>query len=282
MLTSIRNAVNAVPALTLPLALGALIVVAILDFLTGFQISFSVFYLVPVGLAAWYAGKYWGICLSLLASFTWYVVEGLVGPDYDHALIPVWNAWVRFVFFLVTSLLLSALRDHLAEESRMARTDGLTGLLNSRAFMEQLTHDLALNMRSQGALTVAYIDLDDFKAVNDSGGHLAGDRQLQRVAARMHAAIRHSDSAGRLGGDEFALILPSTDREGAETFLTKFLRELEAGETLAAGVSCSVGAVTVTQGEPSADAVIARADRLMYSVKQSGKNRYVVMNYVDA
>ncbi len=282
MLTSIRNAVNAAPALTVPLALAVLVVVAILDFLTGFQISFSVFYLVPVGFVAWYAGKYWGIWLSFLASITWYVVEAQVAPVYDHPLIPVWNAWVRFLFFLVISLLLSTLRDRLAEETRMARTDNLTGLLNSRAFMEQLTHDLALNARSRSTLTVVYIDLDNFKAVNDSDGHLAGDRQLQRVAARMSSAIRHSDSAGRLGGDEFALILPSTDRAGAETFLGKLSRELKSGGTLAGGVSCSIGAVTVTQGEPPADAVVGRADRLMYAVKETGKNRYVVKDYADA
>ncbi len=281
MLTPVRNPVGRAPVVVIAVTLAALLVVGILDFLTGIQISFSVFYLVPVSLAAWYAGKYWGIGLSFLASITWYAFESQVGIEYDHPLIPLWNAWVRFLFFIVTSLLLSALRDRLAEESRLARTDNLTGLLNSRAFMEQLTHDLALNARTRGALTLVYIDLDNFKAVNDSGGHRAGDRQLQRVAERMRASIRHSDSAGRLAGDEFALILPSTDREGAETLLAKLLRDLKAGDTPAGGVNCSAGALTVTQGEPSADAVIGRADRLMYSVKQSGKGRFLVKDYAD-
>jgi diguanylate cyclase (GGDEF)-like protein len=173
------------------------------------------------------------------------------------------------------------LRERLADESRMARTDGLTGLLNSRAFEEQLAHDLALNARSRGALTVVYIDLDNFKSINDRGGHADGDRQLQRVADRMRDSMRHADSAGRLGGDEFALILPATDRAGAEVFLARLARVLEAGDTPGGGVHCSIGALTVTRGEPSADALIGRADSLMYTAKQAGKNRFVARDYED-
>ncbi|HEX5788072.1 MAG TPA: DUF4118 domain-containing protein, partial [Woeseiaceae bacterium] len=126
-------------------ALVSLAIVGALDYVTGYQISFSVFYLLPVSLAAWYAGRLWGIAVSVAASITWYFVEGQVAPVYDHSLIPFWNALVRFIFFLVNSLLLSALRERLVVESRMARTDGLTGLFNLRAFEEQLAHDLALN-----------------------------------------------------------------------------------------------------------------------------------------
>jgi diguanylate cyclase (GGDEF)-like protein len=205
----------------------------------------------------------------------------MVGPAHDHPAIPAWNALVRFVFFLVTSLLLSTLRERLAHESRMARTDGLTGLLNSRAFTEQLTHDLALNARSRGVLTVVYIDLDNFKSINDGGGHGEGDRQLRQVADRIRDTMRHADSAGRLGGDEFALILPTTDRDGAEFFLAKLARALEAGDTAGGGVHCSIGALTITGGEPSADAVIGRADSLMYMAKQGGKNRVIARNYAD-
>jgi diguanylate cyclase (GGDEF)-like protein len=281
MLPPIRIKPDLSPLSAVAIALLTLVVVGILDYLTGFEISFSVFYLVPVSLVAWYAGKNWGIFLTVLSSITWYAVEAMVGPAHDHPAIPAWNGVVRFVFFLVTSLLLSTLRERLAEESRMARTDGLTGLLNSRAFAEQLAHDLALNARSRGALTVVYIDLDNFKTINDRGGHTEGDRQLQRVADRIRDTMRHADSAGRLGGDEFALILPATDREGAEVFLARLARMLEAADTPGGGVRCSIGALTVTRGEPSADAVIGRADSLMYTAKQAGKNRFVARDYAD-
>jgi diguanylate cyclase (GGDEF)-like protein len=281
MLTPNRITPALSPLSAVAIALITLVVVGVLDYLTGFEISFSVFYLVPVSLAAWYAGKNWGIFLTISSSITWYAVEAVVGPAHDHLAIPAWNGVVRFVFFLVTSLLLSTLRERLAHESRMARTDGLTGLLNSRAFAEQLSHDLALNARSRGALTVVYIDLDNFKSINDRGGHGEGDRQLQRVADRMRDTLRHADSAGRLGGDEFALILPSTDREGAETFLARLARALEARDTPGGGVHCSIGALTIARGEPSADAVIGRADSLMYAAKQAGKNRLIAKDYAD-
>lgn len=279
MLPPIRLTFGTSPVLTVAVALITLVVVAILDYFTGVEISFSVFYLVPVSLAAWYAGRHWGILLAIVASITWYGVDAVLGPAYEHPAIPAWNALVRFLFFLVTSLLLSTLRERLVETSRLARTDNLTGLLNSRAFTEQLTHDLALNGRTRGALTVVYIDIDDFKSVNDRGGHQEGDRQLQQVADRIRAAMRHADSAGRLGGDEFAIILPATDSEGAEIFLARLARALEAATTPGGGVNCSIGAVTVTRGEPAADAVIGRADSLMYSAKQAGKNRFIAKDY---
>jgi diguanylate cyclase (GGDEF)-like protein len=261
-------------------ALLALGLVGFLDYLTSYQVSFAVFYLVPVGGAAWYGGKYQGIVLSFLASIVWYVVEVLAGPLYDHPAIPVWNACVRLVFFLVTSLLLSALRDRLAIETKLARTDGRTGLLNSRAFTERLAHDLALNSRSGETLTVVYIDLDDFKSINDRRGHAEGDRELQRVARRIVEVIRHSDSASRLGGDEFALILPATGRAGAESFLKKLNEELN-GKNGKQGVNCSIGALTIAGVEPAADEVIGRADGLMYAAKQAGKNQFVVQSYAQ-
>jgi diguanylate cyclase (GGDEF)-like protein len=281
MLPPIRTTSGLSPLAAAAIALLTLVLVGILDYLTGFEISFSVFYLVPVSMAAWFTGRNWGICLSVLASITWYAVEDRVGPLHAHPAIPAWNASVRFVFFLVTSLLLSTLRERLAEESRMARTDSLTGLLNSRAFTEQLTHDLALSARSRGALTVVYIDLDNFKSINDRGGHGDGDRQLQRVADRIRDTMRQADSAGRLGGDEFALILPSTDRKGAEIFLGRLARALDAGDASGGGVQCSIGALTISDVEPSADAVIGRADSLMYKAKQAGKNRFIVKDYAD-
>jgi diguanylate cyclase (GGDEF)-like protein len=186
---------------------------------------------------------------------------------------------VRLGFFLITALLLSALRERLVIESRMARTDGLTGLLNLRAFEAQLAHDLALNARTGSTLTVVYIDIDDFKSVNDRHGHQEGDRQLRHVAERIQRTIRRSDTAGRLGGDEFALILPGTDRPGAATILDKLSQALRNPGGDAASVSCSIGALTIGAGEPSADAVVGRADALMYEAKQAGKNRYVIRDF---
>lgn len=261
------------------LALVLLVVVGALDYLTGYEISFGIFYLGPVSMAAWYAGSRWGIVFAIASSVTWYGVELLAGQPYEHPFVPVWNAGVRFTFFLITSLLLSTLRERLDLESRLARTDSLTGLLNSRAFTEQLEHDLAINARGGRTLTLVYIDLDNFKAINDQGGHLEGDRQLSQVASGIRSVIRHSDTAGRLGGDEFAVILPDTDRAGATRVLTKLAQELRSPAGGTGSVTCSIGALTIGKSTPTADDVIGRADRLMYTAKQGGKDRFVVQDY---
>ena len=140
------------------LALAALALVGVLDRLTGGEISFSVFYVLPVAIAAWYADRTAGVVFALASSVVWYSAELASGYPYHHPLIPIWNACVRLGFFLIISVLLSALRDRLAVEQRFARTDPLTGLLNSRAFADRLEHDLRLIDRVGSPLTLAYVD----------------------------------------------------------------------------------------------------------------------------
>jgi diguanylate cyclase (GGDEF)-like protein len=213
------------------------------------------------------------------SSLSWYLAETAVGYPYSHTLIPVWNAFVRFVFFAVIALLLSALRGHLKYESRLAKTDALTGLANLRAFLEQLEHDLALTARTGNPLTLAYVDLDDFKSINDSQGHSAGDNLLRAVATRLISATRRTDTVARLGGDEFGIILPATDFDGAKAILRKIRRSLGAPYEGIEYTTCSVGAVVLRERTANAAAALAAADRLMYAAKRSGKNAFVVQEY---
>jgi len=257
------------------LSCGTLGLVGVLDALTGDEIFFGVFYLTPVSIAAWYAGRRWGIAFALVCSVVWFTVERAGGYSFPHAAIPVWNAFVRLVFFLVIALLLAALRSHLQQESRLARTDPLTGLLNARAFRLRLTHDLAVTERTGHALTLAYVDLDDFKRVNDAAGHAEGDRLLRIVADRLTQGTRRSDTVARLGGDEFGLVLPATDLDGAEALVLGLAQML--GQLTAAGtpVTCSIGAAVFQTLPDDAETAIAAADRLMYEAKKAGKNTLV-------
>ena len=261
---------GAVPILVLAAALDAN--VGAVDYLSGYEISMSLFYLGPVALAAWYGGRRPAIAIAALSCACWYAADYGAGNQYSHPAIPVWNALVRLGFFLIVGLLLTSLRDHLRIERQLARTDALTGLHTRRAFEDRLEHDLALARRHRSPVTVAYVDLDNFKAVNDTRGHAEGDRVLRSAGEVLKNAVRQTDTAARLGGDEFALVLPDTDARGAQEFIAGLARDLLAA--FRAGpwnVNCSVGVVTFLEPAESAEKAVAAADALMYEVKRKGK-----------
>lgn len=227
-------------------------------------------------MASWYVGRFAGLSFSLVSSIVWYCVEVCGGYPFHHPFIPIWNAFVRFVFFVVTTLLLSALRDRLAAERTLARADVLTGLPNARSFAERLAHDLGVAQRHHGPLTVAYIDIDHFKIINDTFGHAEGDRVLRAVAQVLTEGSRRTDTVARLGGDEFALILPATSIAGAEVIIRKLCSRLR--ECAVAGgrkVTCSIGAVELRGNWPAVDEAISVADRAMYEAKLRGKDAIV-------
>lgn len=250
---------------------GILIVEGI-DYLTGYEVSMSLFYLGPIALAAWYSGRRSGFAIALLSCLAWFLADQAAGGQYSTAVIPVWNALVRLGFFLVTAHLVTALRESLGAQQRLARTDDLTGLYRRGVFEERLRHDLALAGRRNGMITVAYLDVDDFKVVNDTYGHAEGDQVLRAIASVLQRTIRKADTAARLGGDEFALILPDTDVLGARLAISKLTRQVR--QTMKAhqwNVTCSVGVVTLEDSAMAPEQAIATADELMYQVKRAGK-----------
>ena len=130
----------------------------------------------------------------------------------------------------------------------------------------------ALARRRKSALTLSYVDLDDFKAVNDAHGHVQGDRILRVVGPVLQGSVRATDTAARLGGDEFALVFPDTASSGAQQVISKLASELqEALDSDGWRVTCSIGVVTFLDSERSAEDAVATADKLMYQVKQKGK-----------
>jgi len=128
----------------------------------------------------------------------------------------------------VVGLLIATLRRSLTRERELSRTDPLTALSNSRAFYEEARRLLALCRRQHRPITVAYIDVDNFKAVNDRLGHQAGDELLKGIALQVRASIRPSDLSARLGGDEFAILLPELSQRDAGLTLERLRASLAA------------------------------------------------------
>lgn len=274
MLSGLNRWLTALPAAGvwgLGLALTAL--VGAIDVATGSEISVALFYLAPVGLATWYGGRRAGFTFALLSALVLYTADRLTGGVYAQPLVPVWNATGRLGIFVVTAGLLSGLHGALDRERELASTDPLTGIANRRWFYRLAERELARARRYGRPLTLAYLDLDNFKRLNDHAGHHAGDEALRVVADTLRSNVRRTDVVCRLGGDEFTILLPETDQPQARAVLDK-LRPMLAAEGQRQGweITCSIGVVTALPPPPEIDALLRSADQLMYRVKRGTKD----------
>lgn len=247
--------------------------VGVLDAVTGYEAAFSLFYVIPVLLATWSIGRWAGISTSTASAAIWAVADWWAGNEYSSAFVPVWNSVIRLSLFLVIVMLLSVLRRAIDRERALARRDTLTGAFNSRSFHELAQAEIDRFARYQHPFTLAYIDLDNFKDVNDRFGHAAGDQALCTVAGFIRKHSRKTDALARLGGDEFALLLPETGEDVARPAIAKLQKGLtEEMQRNGWQVTFSIGVLTCSSAPRTADDLISMADRLMYSVKNSGKN----------
>jgi diguanylate cyclase (GGDEF)-like protein len=244
-----------------------------MDYLTDYEICFSIFYLGPIALWTWYLDRKSGVALSALSALAWLVAD-LKSGDYSHQLfVPYWNASVRLGFFLVFVLILAPLKEAYAREHRMARADFLTGLANLKAFFEKAEYEVERLKRYASPLTVAFLDLDNFKSINDKFGHQTGDKLLIAVAQIIKDNIRATDTAARIGGDEFLVLLPQTDEGSAREMLDRLQEELiRVMRQNGWPVTPSTGVVTYLNPPSSVEEMVQKADWAMYAVKNNGKN----------
>ena len=162
---------------------------------------------------------------------------------------------------------------------RMVIVDGLTEVHNKRYFEEFLERELARSARYKHSLSLVMYDLDHFKNVNDTYGHLAGDHVLREISRRLHSRIRKEELLARYGGEEFVILLPETDRKGAISF-AEHIRELVDAEPInfegeVIKVTISVGVATIQGEAVDSDTIIRMADENLYEAKRSGRNRVV-------
>lgn len=254
---------------TVVLALLGLI--ALFDALSGPDIHLYVFYLVPILLATAQLGPRIGVtlclaCVVINASASW-MNEGRFGLA----------EWVTAAARLLVSLLVVAgwwrLHAMGVALAKLSLADALTGLPNRRACILRGEAELARARRSGEPLSLLFLDLDDFKSVNDELGHKTGDVLLCSVGTELRSLIRESDFAARLGGDEFVVLLPSTGSEGGRRIgeaVHGRLRELFASRSIRCGAS--IGVTTFPNMPEKFDQVIQSADELMYQMKRAGKD----------
>lgn len=272
-----------VPGTALSLAIIA--VVGWLDVVSAPELGLSLLYLIPIALCGWFIGLTSALISALAAGAAWAAAHfATAQPDASIA-ISLWNAFTRLVIYAGTGVMLALLRRdreilraHGAREARLARSDPATGLPNSRGFFESVEATLE-RAREEGAPVAAiYIDLDNFKAVNDRLGHAAGDDVLAEVARVLSTATNGSAVAGRIGGDEFALFM--RDASAAEARETA--ERIRAGiADIAAtfpefGFGATAGVAHFTTAPSKADDLVRAADDAMYAGKARGKGTTIV------
>jgi diguanylate cyclase (GGDEF)-like protein len=246
--------------------------VGILDYVTGYELAFSLFYLVPIALLTWFANRQVGIIAALLSAGVWLTADIMAGVTYSHPAIYFWNTLIRLGFFILAVFFLE-LAKALEYEKTFARTDYVTGAVNSRFFHILTRAEIDLSVRYSHPFTIAYIDIDNFKTINDRFGHTIGDSVLRAVANSMQQNLRKTDIVARMGGDEFAILLPDTGSQAAQAVISKMrdrlAKEMRENNWL---VTFSIGVLTFNDAPPSVDEAIKMADLAMYTVKNGSKN----------
>lgn len=246
--------------------------VGLLDYASGYEISFFIFYALPIWIAAWYAGKRSGLVIALASFVIWTIADFCTGHPYSHPLIPYWNGLIRLVFFVFTALAVDDMKARLRLEELNADFDALTGILNGRGFRKKADILYPLIQRSAQSYGIAFIDVDNFKQVNDTKGHAEGDLILKKVAETMADCLRTSDMISRFGGDEFVVLLPRADLEGCRKAMEVFKARLdEMAQANGWPIGFSIGVGIFDGKKTDIEAAIQAADALMYDVKRGGK-----------
>jgi len=226
------------------------------------------------------AGSYLLVSLVLLVRA---VGAYIVGGHAPHADLPANQALFLAAFILAlvngVSFLLLLKEDADAELRQLVTTDPLTRLANRRAFVEKSRELIELGRRSGSPVSLLMLDLDHFKAINDTHGHAAGDIVLKRVAQEMRGELRSVDLCGRIGGEEFAMVLPGARLDEAASVAERVRRAVEATGVEVAGaaltVTISVGVAEIGPAD-SFDRALSRADEALYGAKAAGRNRVVL------
>jgi diguanylate cyclase (GGDEF)-like protein len=262
-------------------ALGVLLLVLVTagDYLTHtyYGMEFSPFYLVPVSFFSWFLGKRIGFGVAVASVIIGFFIKLREIPGS----IGYWDALIRLALYICSTLMIAQLKKLYEHERHLSRIDPLTRIENRRAFFESAAREQSSSERQGLPLSIAYVDVDGFKQINDRFGHTTGDRILATTAAAIGKALRPTDIVARFGGDEFAILLPATEKEAADRILSRVRDQLDRAMTKRGwAVTFSIGIVSFSPPLSSVREMLRAADEAMYAIKKSRKGELGQRNRV--
>ena len=208
------------------------------------------------------------------SAISWLIADLMMVNVFSNAIIPYLNETFRLFVFLVITCIIHKLRTALENQKEIAGTDPLTSVANRRAFYDLANLELNKARRYQTPISFLYLDIDNFKKINDNFGHQIGDKLLRSVANTIENNIRAIDLIVRFGGDEFGILLAETGAESATRVVGKLKKKLlELVRDNGWPVTFSIGVATFISPPGNIDEMIDAADAQMYFAKQNGKNR---------
>jgi diguanylate cyclase (GGDEF)-like protein len=241
------------------------------DLIIPAEIRLHGLYVFPLAIVGRYCGLLlWPVVMLILTTALQYFAFSLQVVAAPSAMSDV---LVPFATSVLTLFLARAWRRSYLVALDQAATDSLTELPNRRAFIAAIDAEIARQERYGGGFSLAVLDLDGFKALNDSKGHRAGDEALQLVAETLRGHTRSSDSLGRIGGDEFAILMPNTEVDCAPMLRNLCTAIAARSAAAACGLTASIGCKTFRSPPESALYALQLADKVMYEAKSAGKNR---------
>ena len=256
---------------------GLLLPFALILFIAGFdlsaedRLSLSVLYLLPVAMIAASSTRRAAASAAVFAAGVGFAVD--MAASRAVSLVDVWNLGACAAVYAIVATLVFRLARSAEHERELARTDFLTGVMNSRAFYDVASARLEA---PAGQLTLMYVDIDDFKEVNDARGHMCGDNVLRQVGNALRRTVGDKAVVGRIGGDEFAIVCVHDDGVDPHEDVRRVTDQLaEEFAAVVPPVTFSAGAVTFLDSPAGLDEAIAVADNLMYVVKRAGKASYI-------
>jgi len=253
------------------ICLGSVALISILRTKTDVELAFASFGLLPVLAIAWIGGKRNGIIMAFFAAIIWVIADQVTHRQYSVEWIPWVNALTRWSIYSLVAILAAKIRRIFEVTRKYAMHDSLTGLLNRRAFLDIGNSEVARSKRYGHPMAVLFLDLDNFKTLNDLNGHKAGDEALKTTAKVLLNTLRNNDQISRLGGDEFAILLPEINFEEALEAASKISNAINASLSKFQSVSGSIGVAWYREVDRSFSEMLNSADQLMYQVKENSK-----------
>ena len=259
------------PRIVFIVSIMAMSLLFVFDLTIGVDIRLHVLYVFPLAAIALHCDRMVFVMAGMLLSLFCQLFNSLA-QGYSNVALKA----DAIIFLLAAALvvyLARAVRDNYLDKERQASTDWLTGLHNRRSFDSILQKEIDRHNRSGGVFSLALIDLDNFKALNDTQGHFAGDLALKRIAAILKISSREPDVIARLGGDEFAILMPATRHEDCHELCAKLTKKIakhmaDAGYEITASIGCS----SFEGVQKSTSSVLQEADNAMYAVKSMAKS----------